>query len=208
MRTHHLKQGRACCQVLPGCVSTIAMLAAPGGMPHSIGAVWTISVAQALEGMQMAAINRLTHPFMTVTVLCVAPVKDSVKPGQRRGPRPLRGSSHSGSRPPQAAKPIQPGKSRLLIKTYAPLPAIEQQGSGQAASSVPGPTPICHPGTSETTVRLPACCVKRRTQGRIRRCRSSWHGLVEATHTIMEIVGIDEAWLQNDLMPYADYMYG
>ena len=160
-----------------------------------------------VEGMEVAPSNCLTRPSITASRHCVAPAKDNVQTGQRCGARLKSGSSHNGSRPPQAGKKKPPGKSCTLINSKVALPAIGLQCNRLEALNVLGPK-LPQPGTFETTMKVPPCCVKRRTQGRIRRCRSSWHGLVEASQGLMKLVGVDDAWLQNVLLPYADCMYG
>ena len=159
-----------------------------------------------LKSTEMAAKNCPTLNSMATAGLCVAPGKVNAQSGQHCGVRKVRDSRHSGSRPPQAGKKTQ--ESHIHINSNVALPAIWLQGNGQEPFYVPALETVGHPGTSETAGDAPACCVKRRTRGRFRRYRSSWHGLVAAGQNMAEMFGVDEAWLQNDLLPYADCMYG
>ena len=80
-----------------------------------------------VEGMEVAPSNCLTRPSITASRHCVAPAKDNVQTGQRCGARLKSGSSHNGSRPPQAGKKKPPGKSCTLINSKVALPAIGLQ---------------------------------------------------------------------------------
>ena len=168
-----------------------------------------------LTGTQVVTNNRPITPYITATGLCVVPAMDISNAGLKAGVKEAAGLGWHNSRPLRTGNDIV-GKSEVQNKGPVAVPACKPHREPHPAAIAPDRSrqPI-QVGSSleleacrQAQAHSPACCVKRRMRGSKRKCRSSWHSLSEVSNMVMEMAGVNDDWLRNDLLPYADRVYG